>query len=416
MNKSTNPIQIILYSLLLFSLSLLSQPLIVKNLENITKRKIIQKKTICIKQGDTIFSLLQHVGISYNTVQDLLKVPQGNQLTKIKPGSFIVVKWIDSKLQEVRYYSTPLTCSLFAYTDKKHFVYRKIELTPATRLIKKNITIENSLFVSGKKVGLDDKVLLDLMKIFDSCINFAFDLRRNDFFSIVYEEYYIKNKKVATGSILAARFKSKGRTLNAVRYVTKNGQSGYYSTDGQSLEPGFLRTPVEYSHISSGFTDKRLHPVFGIIKPHRAIDYAAPMNTPVKVTGNGTISFIGYQRGYGKVIFVSHSHKITTVYAHLNRYGAQLKQGMHVKRGDIIGYVGMTGSATGPHLHYEFRINGVQKNPLTIKLPYAEKISTQEMPSFLNHSQLLLTKLTGESAGQFALNEQTRQYSTDKKT
>ena len=187
----------------------------------------------------------------------------------------------------------------------------------------------------------------------------------------------------------------------------------YYSPEGQSMEQDFLRTPVDFTRISSGFSSNRKHPIFGDRRPHRAIDYAAPMNTPIKVTGKGIILFIGYQKGYGKVIYVKHKSNIVTVYAHLNRFSRHLKRSNRVQKGDIIGYVGMTGYATGPHLHYEFRVNGVHKNPLKVKLPHGRPIIDSRLAAFKHHARPLLAKLSALSGKVLVMGKHNKKENTE---
>lgn len=356
-------------------------------------KKEAEWKTILVKTGDTLSDLLHKSGVPTNTVYNILHMPKGKRLTRIVPGTALSLQWKRGELFELRYHFTPLIYLSFRKTGINSYVSKEVALKPAIKLARKHIQIEDSLFISGKNAGLSDKLLLQLTSIFDTSIDFVYDIHKDDNFSLVYEEHYLNGEKITTGRILAARFINKGKITDAIRYTDKNGHTGYYSSKGQSLQQSFSRTPVDFTRISSGFSNKRLHPIHGITKPHRAIDYAAPMNTPVKTTSDGIISFLGYQKGYGKVIFVKHKSNITTVYAHLNRYNKSLKRGNAVKKGNIIGYVGMTGYATGPHLHYEFRVNGIHKNPLTVRLPRGKPVPSGEITRFRHQAQPLLAKL-----------------------
>ncbi len=351
------------------------------------------RKKIIVQSGDTLSDILTYEGISANTIYAILGLPHGRRLAHIVPGTELEVYWKNNEFFELRYNYSPLRHLSFQRKGNNRFSSREIKIKPEVRLKEKQFRIHDSLFLSGKNSKLSDKLLLQLVSIFDSSIDFVHDIHKGDSFSLVYETYLLQGKQIATGNILAVRFINQGKVTDAVRYTNKNGHVGYYSFTGKSLEQSFSRTPVDFTRISSGFSYKRLHPIRGITRPHRAIDYAAPINTIVKVTGDGKISFLGYQKGYGKVIFVKHKNNITTVYAHLNRYKSGLKRGSFVKKSSIIGYVGMTGYATGPHLHYEFRVKGIHKNPLTVKLPQGKPIPQSEMKAFKLYAQPFIKKL-----------------------
>ncbi|HIE54487.1 MAG TPA: peptidase M23, partial [Chromatiaceae bacterium] len=247
--------------------------------------------------------------------------------------------------------------------------------------------------VDGQKAGLSDRQIMELADIFGWDIDFALELREGDQFRVLYEEQYLDGKKLRNGPILGAEFINQGKSYRAIRYTDSKGDTAYYDPDGHAKRRAFIRTPVKFSRISSRFTRKRWHPVLKKWRSHKGVDYAAPRGTPVKATGNGTVVFRGKKGGYGNVIFLRHGGKYTTVYGHLSRFAKGVKNGSKVKQGQIIGYVGSTGLATGPHLHYEFRINGIHRNPLTVKLPKTLRLPESEMARFLQQSQPLLAKL-----------------------
>jgi len=253
--------------------------------------------------------------------------------------------------------------------------------------------ILSSLFVDGQKAGLSDAQIMELANIFGWDIDFALELREGDRFSVIYEEKWLDGEKIGNGPILAAEFVNQGKTYRAVRYTDSKGETAYYDPEGNAKRRAFIRTPVKFARISSGFTRKRWHPVLKKWRSHKGVDYAAPRGTPVKATGNGKVTFIGRKGGYGKVIFLRHGGRYTTVYGHLSRFAKGLKSGAKVKQGQIIGYVGSTGLATGPHLHYEFRINGVHRNPLTVKLPKSIRLPKKEMARFRQAIQPMVAQL-----------------------
>ncbi len=255
------------------------------------------------------------------------------------------------------------------------------------------ITVEGSLFASAKRAGLSDKLIMDLAHIFAWDIDFAQDIKPHDSFQILYEEKYVEGVKVGTGNILAATFKGQQKQHSAIRFTTRDGQTDYYTANGVPVRKAFIRTPVKFSRVSSPFNLHREHPVLHKIRAHKGVDYAAPRGTPVKAAGDGVLHFIGRQGGYGKVIEIQHGQRYSTLYAHLANFAPKLREGMRVKQGQVIGTVGSTGLATGPHLHYEFRIDGVHHNPITVALPQSSPITAQDRHRFFAHAELLLNHM-----------------------
>jgi murein DD-endopeptidase MepM/ murein hydrolase activator NlpD len=252
--------------------------------------------------------------------------------------------------------------------------------------------IDSSLFESANSAGLSDPSVLKLAKIFGSDIDFVIGLRRGDRFVVNYERIIQNGHYVKDGEILAARFINQGRVYEAARYVGPDGIARYYSPDGHSTEKAFLRAPLEFKRISSGFSLARLHPILNMIRAHKGVDYAAPIGTPVYAAGSGRIKFRGDMGGYGNVIQIDHGDGIVTVYGHMSRF-ASAHAGAHVERGETIGYVGMTGLATGPHLHFEFRVNGQYVDPQKMKLPDARPIDSDLFDDFKQKSAPLLAAL-----------------------
>ena len=253
--------------------------------------------------------------------------------------------------------------------------------------------IDTSLFEAVEAAGAHDQTAMQLADIFGWDIDFVLDVRPGDSFVVTYPEIWRDGAYVKDGPIQAAAFVNQGREFQAVRYTDPQGGSHYYTPDGRSLHKAFLRTPVEFTRISSRFNSARMHPILNRIRAHQGVDYAAPMGTPVRAAGDGRIRFAGVKGGYGNLVEIEHSRSIVTVYGHLSRFASGMRVGRHVSQGEVIAYVGMTGLATGPHLHYEYRVNGVFKNPQTVVLPGAEPIDARWRADFIAHSAPLLASL-----------------------
>ncbi len=270
---------------------------------------------------------------------------------------------------------------------------RRIEHPLTTRTRQGVGVIHSSLFEAAKEAGLSDNLTMRLIRIFGWDIDFAREIRPGDRFSVIYEERLLDNKHYADGPILAAEFVNHGRHFRAIRFEDADGHADYYTPDGKSLRKPFLMTPVKYSRISSRFTLKRWHPILKRWRSHKGVDYAAPEGTPVKAAGKGRVTFVGRKGGYGNVIFIQHAGDRTTVYGHLSRFARGLRKGDHVRQGQIIGRVGHTGLATGPHLHFEFRIHGVHRDPLKVKRLPAKPIPRRYRRQFLAKAEPLVKQL-----------------------
>ncbi len=266
--------------------------------------------------------------------------------------------------------------------------------------------IDSSLFEAASAAGMPDNITMELANVFGWDIDFANDIRKGDSFSLVYEEIYRNGEKIGNGNILAADFTNHGKTYSAVRYE-KPGDTvaAYYSPDGKSMRKAFLRAPVDFTRISSRFSMGRYHPILHRIRRHEGVDYAAKRGTPIRAAGDGKIIFKGIKGGYGRVIIIQHGAKYSTLYAHMNNFDKHVWVGKKVKQGQYIGYVGSSGLATGPHLHYEFRVNGVHRNPLTVKLPSAQPIAAKYRDDFLQKTRPVLAQLDLLTRTQLALNQ-----------
>ena len=263
--------------------------------------------------------------------------------------------------------------------------------------------IRSSLFGAADDADMPDSVAIQLADIFGGDIDFLRDLRKGDHFSVVYEMVYRDGLPMHTGRVLAAEFVNKGKALRAVFFVTSdNGQGGYYAPDGKNMRKSFLRSPLEFSRITSGFGMRR-HPLFNNWRAHTGVDYAAPTNTRIRATGDGVVQFAGRKGGYGNAVIIRHGGQNSTLYGHMNHFARGIRPGVRVAQGETIGYVGQTGWATGPHVHYEFRVNGVARNPLTIALPAARPVPSAQMAAFRSQTTGLVAQLDLLSSTNVAL-------------
>ena len=357
------------------------------------EQKLGKWHSITIKSGDNLSVLFNSQGLNANVVYQVANTPKyGETLASIRPGESLEFRINqEGTLTQLRYVKSRLE-SIFFNREDDGYQAEQVTLSPEIHPTYASGTIESSLFLASQKAGLSQNLTMELAGIFGWDIDFVQDIRSGDSFSLLYEEKYLEGEKLGDGDILVASFTNQGETFTAIRYTDSNGDTNYYTPDGKSMKKAFLRTPVDFTRISSRFNPNRLHPVFKTKRPHRGVDYAAPMNTPIKAAGDGRVQFSGWQNGFGNVVFIQHPNNVVTVYAHANKL-AGLKKGQRVRQGQTIAYVGKTGWATGPHLHYEFRVNGVHRNPITVKLPDAAPIAKSEMANFRKRSELMIARL-----------------------
>ena len=360
-----------------------------------------------VRKGDSMALIFSRAGESAQTLHNIINSgAAARQLAHLQIGQTVAFGYsADRELQQLKF-SPKKTEQLVVSLQDGSWHPEVISENVETRIEHATATITDSLFLSGSKAGLSDNTIMKLAGIFGWDIDFALDIRKGDQFTVIYEGRYLDGERLSDGEIIAAEFINQGKSYQAIRYTDAEDDTQYYSPEGRSMRKAFLRTPVKFSRISSKFTKKRWHPVLKKWRSHRGVDYAAPRGTPVKATSNGKIAFKGRKGGYGNAIFVQHGKKYTTVYGHLNGYAKGMRKGKKVKQGQIIGYVGSTGLATGPHLHYELRVNGAHRNPLTIKLPKAESLAKQYMDDFKQQAQPLLTQLALINASQVASTDQ----------
>lgn len=347
-----------------------------------------------VRKGDSLSLIFARHGLNDRDLHRVMSSDKATQaLKKIHPGDSIrLLVDADGALQALAYDVGEASTLNVVRTDDSytaHIIDRPLEM----RTAQASGVIQDSLFLAANRVGLSDALIMQLVQVFGWDIDFALDIRQNDRFSLVYEEVYLDGEKLRDGRILAAEFVNRDRTYRAVRHVDAQGRADYYSPDGKSMRKAFLRTPVEYTRVSSRFSTGRMHPVLNRIRAHKGVDYAAPTGTPIKSTGDGRVIFKGVHGGYGNTVIIQHGSRYSTLYAHMSSFNRKLKQGDRVSQGQVIGYVGMSGLATGPHLHYEFRVDDVHRDPLRVALPNAAPIGDQHMGEFLAKAKPLLAQL-----------------------
>ncbi|PSL10490.1 murein DD-endopeptidase MepM/ murein hydrolase activator NlpD [Marinobacterium halophilum] len=356
-----------------------------------------------IKSGDNLTTLFKRAGLGPRDVYKISQAVSGSEsLQRLRPGQTFAFLIEDGLLRKLRHVQNRLNTTLIELTDSGYQVEKQVR-TPDTRITYAEGTIKNSLFLDAAEAGLADNTIMQLAEIFAWDVDFALDLRTDDRFRVLYEQDYIDDEYLDQSRILAAEFTNRGRVFTAVRYTDSQGVSHYYTPTGDSMHKAFLRSPVDFRRISSGFKPERYHPVLGKKRPHRGVDYAAATGTPIRAAGDGKIIWRGTKGGYGRTLILQHGSNITTLYAHMSRYQKGLGNGSRVKQGQIIGYVGASGLATGPHLHYEFRIGGVHKNPLTVPLPAAAPVSAAERPAFEAEAVRLVTALKRQADTRLAM-------------
>jgi murein DD-endopeptidase MepM/ murein hydrolase activator NlpD len=354
----------------------------------------LQWKSHKIRSGDSLARIFPKLGLSANLLHRIVNSSkEASALAKIRPGEELRVALDDEGMLQELILEHSAIKSLQIRPEGGSFGAKMLERNLEPRTTHVSGTVENSLYLSAQKAGLADAMIMELANIFGWDIDFALEIRAGDHFSVVYQEDYLDGKKFRDGPILAAEFVNRGRTYRAIRYEDETGWADYFSPDGNSVRKAFLRSPVDFRRISSRFQRERWHPVLGKKRPHRGVDYAASTGTPIKAAGDGRIQYRGRKGGYGNTVIIEHGGGITTLYAHMSRYKSKQRRGTRVRQGDIIGYVGSTGLASGPHLHYEFRKNGVHRNPLTVKLPAANPINKKYKADFLQKASPLLARL-----------------------
>ncbi len=346
-----------------------------------------------IKKGDSLSLIFDQLHLSPQELYKIMSIGKPVAILKrLMPGNELRIEHSDGEVISLEYDINLInTLKVSQAEDTYHAETLTAKLDTMVSVSSGIIT--DSLFMSAQRAGLSDNLTMQLVHLYGWDIDFVLDIREGDRFYVIYEEQFKDGVKVKEGPILAAEFVNRNNPYRAFRYTHADGHSDYYNEDGLSMRKAFLRTPVKFSRISSGFSLKRKHPVLNTIRSHKGVDYAAPTGTPIKATGDGSVTYAGYKGGYGRVVIIRHGSQYDTLYGHMSRIAKGIRPGIRVKQEQIIGYVGKTGLATGPHLHYEFRVNGVHRNPLTVKLPKAKSIPKNEMNDFKAATQSLYAEL-----------------------
>jgi murein DD-endopeptidase MepM/ murein hydrolase activator NlpD len=349
---------------------------------------------LLVKRGDTLEILFRRNGLSLTDLAAMVALPDASGALKIlKPGDRLEVAHRDGQVLSLRREIDAIKVLSIA-RGEAGFAASTIEREVDVRTTSGRGEIQSSLFEAGTAAGISDRTIMDMAGIFEWDIDFIQDVREGDAFTVIYEELWRDGVKLRDGQIVAAEFINQGKTFRAARFNDASGRAGYYTPEGRSVRRAFIRAPLNFTRISSNFNPSRRHPVMNTIRAHRGVDYAAPTGTEIRAAGDGKVLFRGVQGGYGNTIILQHGGNITTLYGHLSRFGSA-RAGARVNQGDVIGYVGSSGLATGPHLHYEYRVNGAHRNPRTVALPPADPIAAEQQAAFRAATEPLWRQLDG---------------------
>ena len=336
-----------------------------------------------IRRGDTIGSVLARLGVDDAAALEFLRTdPSARAVYQLRPDKPLTVETDgEGRLLALRFVTG--SGELLSISREGERLVATTGAAPTElRWRMAAGEIRSSLFGAADAAGLPDAVTLQIADVFAGDIDFYHDVKRGDRFAVVYEMRYVDGEPIGVGRIVAAEFENRGKTFRAFLWRADDGSENYYAEDGAPMRKAFLRSPMEFSRVTSGFTNTRFHPILQSWRAHKGVDYAAAAGTPVRATGNGKVAYVGTQGGYGNVIQLQHQGAFATLYAHLSRFAPQVKAGGRVTQGEIIGYVGQTGWATGPHLHYEFRVGGDQRDPLSVALPSGEPLAAPHRAAF----------------------------------
>lgn len=347
-----------------------------------------------IQRGDTVGSILARLGVHEPDALEFIHANPATQIMhqQLAPGKVVTAQTAENgDLRSLYFPLNGKDTLLVVERANGCLAAHEKALRFETQTVMKTAEIRTSLFGATDAAGIPDSVATQIAEIFSGDIDFHRDLRKDDRFTVIYEMQYLSGQPARTGRILAAEFVNNGKTYRAIRYE-QAGKSGYYTADGKSLRKAFLRSPLEFSRVTSGFA-LRFHPILQEWRAHKGVDYGAPAGTRVRATGDGIVDFAGRQGGYGNLVVIKHSGNYSTAYGHLNGFAAGIKKGSRISQGETLGYVGQTGWATGPHLHYEFRINSQQVNPLTLNLPTSLPLEADQLSRFRAYAAPLAAQL-----------------------
>ena len=356
--------------------------------ENIESTEILEKtppetptyKIHEVKDGENLSIIFEDFEVPLNTAYKIFRLDTQNLLSNIKPGDRMRFNFMGGNLSSIEIMKDQLNSLLITISNNISIkkVQKNVELITSF----KSGVIESSFYQSAIDSDIPDSVIMDFAYIFGWDVDFVFDIREGDSFHVIYDTPYSDGEKVRNGDIVIAKFVNNGNTYYANRFFSNNKKKEYFDADGNNMQKAFLRAPLDFAYISSHFNPNRMHPILHTIRAHNGVDYAAKRGSPVRTTGDGSISFVGRKNGCGNEIVIKHSNEYTTRYCHLERFEKNIKKGKKVSQGDTIGFVGSTGLATGPHLHYEFKVGNKHTNPIKVKLPSAEPVADNLKSSF----------------------------------
>jgi len=347
-----------------------------------------------IRGGDTLAAIFTRLSIPPTQLAEMLALPEAaKNLKTLKVGTKLRYAFIDSVFSRFEYQIDDFS-TLSVVRQDGRLRASIATVTPEVRPAASSGVITRSLFVDLQRAGVPDGTILAFADLFGWDVDFVRDIRKGDRFKVVFEEIFRDGHKVGNGRILAAEFSNSEKYLRAFYFKAQDGTDGYFSHAGEAMKKAFLIAPLNFTKVSSRFNLARMHPVLNRIRAHKGVDYAAPMGTAVRAVANGRIDFAGKQNGYGNVVVLQHGERYTTLYGHLMKFASGISRGDTVKQGQLIGYVGMSGLATGPHLHYEFRVNGAHVDPLTVKLPRAIPLEKKYLASFRQTVDPLVERLS----------------------
>ena len=337
---------------------------------------------VVVRRNDTLDAIFRRIALDPADLAAIRRLPGIRaSLDLVKPGDAIKVTHSGGAVQELSR-KVSETQTLQVVRDDAGFAARLVDHPVQTKIRTASATIDSSLFQAAEAAQISDGVALKLANVFAWDIDFVLDIREGDRFTAIYEQIYQDGRYLRDGEVLAAEFVNDGKVYRAVRFVSDAGVAEYYAPDGKPMRKAFLRAPLEFTRVSSVFNPHRWHPILNLIRGHMGTDYAAPIGTPVHAAGEGRVSFAGVRGGYGNAVILTHMNNVSTLYGHMSRFARNIRIGSLVQQGDVIGYVGMTGLATGPHLHYEYLKNGVHMDPQTVKLPGAEPLRADALGKF----------------------------------
>ncbi len=358
--------------------------------------------TLTIRSGDTLDQLFRKHDLNLGHLAVIARLDVAKaQFRRIKPGDVFEITHDEGQLISM-YSELSLTSALKIDKLESGFAAEIVERPIQIRRRLAYGIIQNSLFESAVDAGLSDKLIMNIAGIFAWDVDFVLDIRSGDNYYVLWEEIWQEGEFVTDSEIIAAEFNNNGRTHQAIRFTDDTGHTDYFTPDGHSVRKAFIRAPVDFTRISSNFNPNRRHPILNRIRAHRGVDYAAPRGTPIRASGDGKVIHRGVKNGYGNAVILQHGGNITTLYAHMSKFAAKARIGSRVRQGQTIGYVGATGLATANHLHYEYRINGVHRNPRTVKLPKADPIAAKYRDQFLAAAEPILKQLEQFKSTQLA--------------